>query len=143
MDSEKGYEGTGRHEQSIKEIINVLKQRARGLKKNVCLLYLAYKHPKTPWYAKVLAAMVVAYALSPIDLVPDFIPVIGYLDDLLIIPGGIALAIKLIPKDIMEECGEKINNPEDIKRKGIYAGVVIVLIWIIVLFLIIKKYIFK
>jgi len=81
-----------------------LRQRARELKTDTYALYLVARHPRTPWYAKVLAAGVVAYAFSPIDLIPDFIPVLGYLDDLLIVPAGIALAIKLVPSDVLAEC---------------------------------------
>lgn len=74
-----------------------LKQRARQLKAETFALYLAARHPDTPWYAKLLVATIVAYAFSPIDLIPDFIPIVGYLDDLVLIPMGIALAIKLVP----------------------------------------------
>ena len=77
---------------------------ARGLKRDTYALYLACRDPRVPWYAKVLAAAVVAYALSPIDLIPDFIPVLGYLDDLLLIPVGLALALRLIPAPVMAEC---------------------------------------
>ncbi|MDZ4063988.1 MAG: YkvA family protein [Coriobacteriia bacterium] len=81
-----------------------LKQRARRLKQETLVLYLAARHPDTPWYAKVLAAGVAAYALSPIDLIPDFVPVFGYVDDLLLVPLGIALAVKLVPTSVMDEC---------------------------------------
>ena len=67
-------------------------------------MYLAARHPDTPWYAKLLVAGIVAYALSPIDLIPDFIPVLGYLDELVLIPIGIAIAIRLIPPEVMAEC---------------------------------------
>lgn len=80
------------------------KQRARRLKEQTLALYLAARDPRTPWYAKLLLAVVVAYALSPIDLIPDFIPVLGYLDDLLLLPLGIALAIKLVPPPVLAEC---------------------------------------
>jgi uncharacterized membrane protein YkvA (DUF1232 family) len=83
------------------------KAESKKLKKEVVALYLASKHPKTPWYAKVLAVLIIGYALSPIDLIPDFIPVLGYLDDLIIIPAGIALLIKIIPGDVLEECRSK------------------------------------
>src|SRR5215510_13084224 len=79
------------------------RERARLLKREVYALYFACRDPRTPWYAKAIAACVVAYALSPIDLIPDFIPVIGYLDDLVIVPLGIALVLKLIPAEIMAE----------------------------------------
>ncbi len=79
------------------------KERARQLKTEVYALYLAYRDRRTPWYARVFTALVVGYAFSPIDLIPDFIPVIGYLDDLVIVPLGAFLAIKLIPAQVMEE----------------------------------------
>jgi uncharacterized membrane protein YkvA (DUF1232 family) len=115
------------------------KTKAKQLKTEIVALYLASKHPGTPWYAKVLAVLIIGYALSPIDLIPDFIPVAGYLDDLIIIPAGIALLIKMIPKDVLEECRAKaqsdlLNN----KSKNWVAGVIIVLIWLLAIYLIIK-----
>lgn len=80
-----------------------LKGWADEIKTDTYALYLAYSDPRVPWYAKALVGVIVAYALSPIDLIPDFIPVIGYLDDLLLVPAGIALAAKLIPKEVLEE----------------------------------------
>lgn len=115
-----------------------LKKRAKELKKHIGLLYLAYKHPKTPWYAKILTILTIAYALSPIDLIPDFIPILGYLDDLIIIPAGIALTIKLIPKEVIDECREKEEDFKSIKRKGIYAAVIITLLWIWILYIILR-----
>ncbi len=84
-------------------MIDRAKQWARTIKRDVVVLWLAARHPRTPWYAKVAAAMVAAYALSPIDLIPDFIPVLGYLDDLIIVPIGILLVVKLIPDDLVAE----------------------------------------
>ncbi len=80
------------------------KQRAYRLKTEVRALSLAARHPQTPWGAKLLVAALVAYALSPIDLIPDFVPVLGYLDDLLLIPLGIVLAIKMVPPAVLAEC---------------------------------------
>ena len=80
------------------------KARARALKRDTYALYLACRDPRVPWYAKVLAAAVVAYALSPLDLVPDFIPVLGILDDLVLVPLGLALVLRLIPGPVMAEC---------------------------------------
>ena len=80
------------------------KQAARQLKLEVQALALAYRHPDTPRFARVLTGLVVAYALSPIDLIPDFIPVIGYLDDLILLPLGIMLAIRMIPPEVMDAC---------------------------------------
>lgn len=76
---------------------------ARAVKRDVVALWLAARHPLTPWYAKLVAALVAAYALSPIDLIPDFIPVIGYLDDLIIVPLGILLMVRLIPLELIAE----------------------------------------
>nr|WP_306707908.1 DUF1232 domain-containing protein [Azospirillum isscasi] len=76
---------------------------ARRIKRDVIALYLAARDPRTPWYARVAAAAVAAYALSPIDLIPDFVPVLGYLDDLLIVPLGILLVVRLIPAAVLEE----------------------------------------
>jgi uncharacterized membrane protein YkvA (DUF1232 family) len=87
-----------------------LKKRANGLKGDTYALYLAYRHPGVPWYAKAWAALVVAYAFSPIDLVPDFIPVLGYLDDLVLIPLGVGLAIRMVPTPIMSECRQQAQS---------------------------------
>lgn len=85
-------------------MLNRWKHWARTLKREVYALYLAYRDPRVPWYARLLAGVVVAYAFSPIDLIPDFIPVLGYLDDLLLVPLGIALVIRLIPPHVLAEC---------------------------------------
>jgi uncharacterized membrane protein YkvA (DUF1232 family) len=93
--------------------MNIVKQwelRVQQIKVETYALYLAYRDPRTPWYAKLLAASVVAYAVSPIDLIPDFIPVLGILDDLVIVPLGAALAIKMVPKEVTAECREKARN---------------------------------
>ena len=90
--------------------IRNLRTKSKRLKSEVYALYLASKHPKTPWYAKAFAVFMIGYALSPIDLIPDFIPVIGYLDDLIIVPAGIALLVTMIPKEVLEECREKARS---------------------------------
>jgi uncharacterized membrane protein YkvA (DUF1232 family) len=87
--------------------IEVWKGRARGLKTELYALYLAYKDPRVPWHARLFAACVVGYAFSPIDLIPDFVPILGYLDDLVLVPLGIALALKMIPAPVMAECRER------------------------------------
>jgi len=84
-----------------------LKKHARALKVEARALYLAARDPRTPWYVKCLVVGITAYALSPIDIIPDFIPVLGYLDDLILLPLGIWLAIKLIPKEVLEEYRER------------------------------------
>ncbi len=81
-----------------------LKQRAKQLKGELATVWFCTRHPRTPFVAKALAAAVVAYAFSPIDLIPDFIPVLGYLDDLILLPMGVWLVIRLIPPDVMAEC---------------------------------------
>ena len=113
--------------------------KSKQLKTEVVALYFAVKHPRTPWYAKVLAALIVGYALSPIDLIPDFIPVLGYLDDLIIVPAGIALLIKIIPRDVLEECRSKAQSDLANKRpKTWVAAILIILIWLFVIFLVLS-----
>lgn len=119
-------------------MLQKLKQKAKDLKQNLWLLYRAYKHPKTPWYAKAVSIVTIAYALSPVDLVPDFIPVLGYLDDLLIVPAGIAISLKLIPKDVIKECRDMRSDEENLKNKGIFAAIIIILLWIWLISLLLK-----
>ena len=83
--------------------VDRLKRSARVIRRDVHALYLAGRDPRVPWYAKVLAAVVAGYALSPIDLIPDFVPVVGYLDDLILVPVGMLVVIRLIPAEIMAE----------------------------------------
>ena len=107
------------------------KVRARQLQAEVYALYLAYRDPRVPWYAKAVAACVVGYALSPIDLIPDFIPVLGYLDDLVLIPLGIALVLRMIPPAVMVECRERARSElADGKPVSRAAAAVIVAIWV-------------
>jgi len=107
------------------------KQNTRHLKIEVFALYLAYRDPRTPRFARVFAACVVGYAFCPIDLIPDFIPVLGYLDDLILVPLGIKIALGLIPPEIMSECREKAGRltGQDKPVHFIAAGI-IVLIWL-------------
>lgn len=109
------------------------KQWAKHLKIEVYALYLAYRDPRTPWYAKVVAACVVGYAFSPIDLIPDPIPVLGYLDDLVLVPLGVMLALKLVPPGVMAECRAKA---QEVIRQGKpvnwLAAAVIVAVWLAV-----------
>jgi len=117
-----------------------LKDTANLLKEETYAIYLAYRHPRTPWYAKILAAVVVAYAFSPIDLIPDFIPVLGYLDDLILVPLGIALVIKMIPADIMDACRAQARmEMQGEKPVNWIAAGVIILIWVGVITLILDK----
>jgi uncharacterized membrane protein YkvA (DUF1232 family) len=115
------------------------KAKSKQFKTEIVALYLASKHPGTPWYAKAVAALIIGYALSPIDLIPDFIPVVGYLDDLIVIPVGIALLIKIIPGDILEECRAKARSDlSDRKSKHWVAAIIIVLIWLFAIYLILS-----
>ena len=84
-------------------MLESIKSKAAELKRDIFALYLAARDPRTPWYAKALALCVAGYALSPIDLIPDFIPVLGYLDDLILVPLGIAAAVHMIPADVIAE----------------------------------------
>ena len=108
-----------------------LKRRARQLKTETVALCLAARHPDTPWYAKLFVATIVAYAFSPIDLIPDFVPILGYLDDLVLIPMGIALAIKMVPPPILAECRaraqELVLTGKPVSR---VAGIAIVIVWL-------------
>ena len=107
------------------------KAKARTLKQEVYALYLVSKDRRVPWYARAVAVAVVAYAFSPIDLIPDPIPVLGYLDDLILIPLGIALVIKLIPAEVMQDCREKAAlTMQAGKPKNWVAGGIIILIWV-------------
>jgi len=107
------------------------KAKAQKLKLEVYALYIASKDRRVPWYARVVAVAVVAYAFSPIDLIPDPIPVLGYLDDLILIPLGIALVIKLIPAEVMQDCREKAAlTMQAGKPKNWVAGGIIILIWV-------------
>ena len=112
-----------------------LREWARALKQDVHALYLASRDPRTPWYAKALAIAVAAYALSPIDLIPDFIPVLGYLDDVLLVPLGILLVVWLIPPGIMAEHRELAAGAQ-VRPVNRAAAVVIVCIWIASLLLV-------
>ena len=106
-----------------------IQQWARTTKRDVIALWIAARDPRVPWYAKALAAAIAAYALSPIDLIPDFIPVLGYLDDLVIVPVGILLVVRLIPAPLMAEFRAQAAVIAQTPRSTT-AAVVIILIWI-------------
>jgi uncharacterized membrane protein YkvA (DUF1232 family) len=111
--------------------VDTWKRRARQLKTETYALYLAYRDPRVPWYARVFAAAVVAYAFSPIDLIPDPIPVLGYLDDLVLVPLGIAIALRLIPPQVMAECRERAHAEIGAgKPVNWVAAAAIVTIWV-------------
>ena len=107
------------------------KKRVLQLRTEIYALYLAYKDPRVPWYARIFAGCVVGYAFSPIDLIPDFIPIIGYLDDILIVPLGIIIAIKLIPPQVLWECRMKAQKVmEQGQPTNWMAALVIVAVWL-------------
>jgi uncharacterized membrane protein YkvA (DUF1232 family) len=103
---------------------------ARALKRDAYAVYLAARDPRTPWYVKVLAATVAAYAFSPIDLIPDFIPILGYLDDVILVPLGIWLVVSLIPEQAMAEYRARASEVMQRPGGGTVAAIVIVTIWI-------------
>ena len=111
-------------------MLSRIKSWAQRLKRDSHAIYLASRDPRVPWYAKALAIAVAAYALSPIDLIPDFIPVVGYLDDLLIVPLGIWLVVQLIPDEVMAECRAKADaaTQQPVSRAGMIA---IIAVWIV------------
>lgn len=108
------------------------RQQLKKLKQETYAIYIACKDPRVPWYARLLAGVVVAYAFSPIDLIPDIIPVIGYLDDLILVPLGIALVIKMIPPQVLQDCREKAATAmaED-KPTNWVAAIVVVVLWFV------------
>jgi len=112
------------------------KQWARLIKRDVLALWIAARDPRVPWYAKALAMAVAAYALSPIDLIPDFIPVLGYLDDLVIVPLGILLVVWLIPATLMAEFREQAVAVAT-RPRSTTAAIVVVLVWIAAVFLVV------
>lgn len=110
--------------------IDSLRATAKRLRRDVHALGLACRDPRIPWYAKLTAAVVVAYALSPIDLIPDFIPVVGYLDDLVLIPLGVALVLRMVPPEVMADCRARaMVEPVAIRRW--VAAAVIVALWLV------------
>lgn len=124
----------------LKLLYNNFRFKTKALKKETAALYLACKRPDVPLYAKAVIALVVGYALSPIDLIPDFIPVLGYLDDLIIVPAGIALSIRLIPESVMDECRQQSEDMfRNGKPKNWAAAAIIILVWISILCLILYK----
>ena len=123
-------------------MIEKIKLKVKQLKKQVIIVYLAYMHKDLEWYKKAFLLLILLYAVSPIDLIPDFIPIIGLLDDMILIPLGIVIAIKIIPKNIWEEC--KLNAESDISIDSKYkkiGAVIVALIWLIILILLIKTFI--
>ncbi len=116
-----------------------LKKRAKQLKTDIPAVFIALKRKDTPLPAKILAGITIVYALSPIDLIPDFIPVLGYLDDVILLPMFVALTIKLIPKDVFDECRHEAESLwQNGKPKKWYYALPIILIWLLLVFVIVK-----
>jgi uncharacterized membrane protein YkvA (DUF1232 family) len=108
------------------------KRRARQLSAQTYALYLAYRHPRTPWYAKVFAALIVGYVFSPIDPIPDFIPGVGLLDEMVVVPIGVLIATKMIPREVFEECREKARAVADGEKPvSRVAAVIVVAVWLL------------
>ena len=116
-----------------------LKERANKLKADIPAVFLALKDKETPWYAKLLAAITVGYALSPVDLIPDFVPVLGYLDDVILLPVLIALTVRLIPEAVWEKSRRQAENMwENGKPRRWYYAIPVVVIWLLMAGLLIK-----
>ncbi|MCB0180453.1 MAG: DUF1232 domain-containing protein [Anaerolineae bacterium] len=127
-----GYRLKGRKPLTEKQRLAEWRSWARQIKIDTYTLWLVYRHPGTPWYAKLVAVCVAGYAFSPIDLIPDFIPVLGYVDDLILLPLGIMLALKLIPEPVLEECRRQARDRiEQGKPLNWVAGSIIIAIWLL------------
>jgi uncharacterized membrane protein YkvA (DUF1232 family) len=112
--------------------LEVWRRRARELSAQTYALYLAYRHPRTPWYAKVFAAIIVGYVFSPLDPIPDFISGVGLLDEMVVVPIGVLIAATMIPRDVFEECKEKARQvAEGEKPVSRVAAVVVVCVWVV------------
>jgi uncharacterized membrane protein YkvA (DUF1232 family) len=112
-------------------ILQALRDKARALKRETLALVIAARDPRTPWYARALALAIVAYAASPIDLIPDFIPVLGYLDDLVLVPLGIVLVLKMIPPEVMAEARVRAAAALEVPGGGLAAAAVIAALWLL------------
>lgn len=126
----------------LSRILPSLKNRAARLKKEILVLYYAYRDPRTPRLTRFIALCVIAYAFSPLDLIPDFIPILGYLDDLILIPLGISLALKMIPQPVLQDCRQQVEFEQSAPRQqktflpnskhtGV-AGTLIVILWLLI-----------
>ena len=115
-----------------------LKEKARLLEKELYTLYLAFKHPETPWYAKMIILLITSYAFSPLDLIPDFIPILGQIDDTLIIPMGISFALKLIPKNVLDECSDRVKAMQITGKSRCIGILIVLLMWLAMICLFLK-----
>lgn len=122
-------------------MIESIKLKAKQLKKQIIIVYLAYMHKDVEWYKKAFLLLILVYAASPIDLIPDFIPILGMLDDIVLIPLGVIIAIKMIPQSVWDECKAAAENGISIDVKYKKMGMALIaLIWIVVLILVIKGF---
>ena len=122
----------------MRQAVQGWQQRARRLRLETYTLYLAYQDPRTPWYARLFAVCVVGYAFSPLDLIPDFIPVLGYLDDLVLVPLGIAITLRMIPAPVLAECQARAR--EELSRDrptSWWAAAIIIVLWLLLVVLVI------
>ena len=119
-----------------------LTERAKKLKTDIPAVFLALKEKRTPWFAKVIAAIIVVYALSPIDLIPDFIPVLGVIDDIIILPALVALCVRGIPNDVLEACRSRAEGMWNVgKPEKWYYAIPFVMIWVVVISLVIVAFV--
>lgn len=122
----------------LSKLLNDLERRAHLLKREVAALYFAYRDPRTPWLARLFCLLVVSYLLSPIDLIPDFIPILGYLDDLVLVPVGIALALRMIPPPVLVDAHQRADDPHQTKGVAILFTIMILSIWATALFYLLR-----
>lgn len=129
----------------VKNLFSSWREKVRNIKRQTYAVYLACRDPRTPWYAKSLGILIVGYAFSPVDLIPDFIPILGYLDDLILIPLGIKLVIGMIPREVMAEYREKADAALDKSNPANWvAAAVIIMIWILIItWLIVTVFMFR
>ena len=112
-------------------MLDALRQRARTIKRDTYALYLASRDPRTPWYVKLIAGLLVAYALSPIDLIPDFVPVLGYVDDLIIVPAGLLLIARLLPAEVLADARRQAQTEMD-RPSYRWAALTVIAIWLLI-----------
>jgi uncharacterized membrane protein YkvA (DUF1232 family) len=117
----------------VTQWFDTLKLRARQLKREVSALSFAYRDPRTPWFARLFASLVIAYLLSPIDLIPDFIPILGYLDDLLLVPLGITISVKMIPPEVMADARRKADEAIPHQSGRWWYAIPILLVWLVLI----------
>ena len=124
-------------------MLETIKSKAKQLKRQVIIVYLAYRHKDVKWYVKAFLLLMLVYSLSPIDLIPDFIPILGIVDELILIPLGVIIAMKIIPPDVWEDCRKKAEIGVTIESKYKKMGAVLILmIWVMVLLFIAKEIFF-